>query len=203
MTPTELVDSSKAKRHKSPPAAWLFFLRWLANPMAVGSVTPSASGLRKLIQKHLVCGPDEVIVEFGGGTGAITRAILEAGVPPNKIYVFEIDPDLVDFLRSNYPGVNVIHGDCRHAHKLIDPSHVGKVGTVVCGIPMVMLPIQLQKEIMSATFDVMPKGRRFLLYTYCATSPLAMKVLGLKGKRLGWTPNNFPPASVWGYSKVD
>ena len=73
---------------------------------------------------------------------------------------------------------------------------------MVVGIPMVLLPIDLQKEIIEAIFSVLPEGRRFILYTYCATSPLDMKKLGLKGKRLGWTPRNFPPASVWGYTKA-
>ncbi|HYD32327.1 MAG TPA: phospholipid methyltransferase [Azospirillaceae bacterium] len=203
MTPTELVDSSKAKRRKSPSAPWLFFLRWLANPLTMGSVTPSSNALKKLIQQHLVCDEDEVVVEFGGGTGPITQAILDAGVPGNKLYVFEIDPELADYLREHFPGVNLVHGDCRHVGKLIDATHVGKVGTVVVGIPMVTLPVALQRDIVEALFSVMPKGRRFLLYTYCTTSPLNMKALGLKGKRLGWTPKNFPPASVWAYQKVE
>ena len=36
--------------------------------------------------------PDEVVVEFGGGTGAVTQAILESGVPPSKLYTVERDP---------------------------------------------------------------------------------------------------------------
>lgn len=203
MTPSELIDTHKSKGRKAPPAAWLFFLRWLANPRAVGSVTPSSEALRKIIARHLVCSPDEVIVEFGGGTGAITRAILDAGIPPNRLYVVEIDPELVDYLRSNFPGVNIIHGDCAQADRLIDAAHLGKVGTVVCGIPMSILPVDVQKEVVRASFTMMPKGRHLMLYTYLATSPLSMKTLGVRGKRLGWTAANFPPASVWGYTKPD
>jgi phosphatidylethanolamine/phosphatidyl-N-methylethanolamine N-methyltransferase len=70
---------------------------------------------------------------------------------------------------------------------------------VIVGIPMVMLPRPLQTEIIDAIFRIMPPGSRFLLYTYCITSPLPLAALGLKGERLAWTPANFPPASVWGY----
>ncbi|MEI6985601.1 MAG: rRNA adenine N-6-methyltransferase family protein [Rhodospirillaceae bacterium] len=203
MSQTEVIVADKAKGRKAPPAAWVFFQRWLANPLSMGSVVPSSIGLRNLISKHLVCGPDEVVVEFGGGTGAITRALLEAGVPSDRIWSIEIDPELASFLHQTYPDVNVIHGDCRETEKFIGVDLVGKVGTVVVGIPMVMLPHAIQKEVTNAIFRVLPKGRRFLLYTYCATSPLDMKKLGLKGKRLGWTPRNFPPASVWGYSKAE
>jgi len=202
MSQTEVIVADKAKGRKAPPAAWVFFKSWLANPLVMGSIVPSSIGLRKLVTKNTTCTPDQIVVEFGGGTGAITRALLEAGVPAQRVWSIEIDPELASFLHQTYPDVNVIHGDCREIETFIGPDLVGKVGTIVVGIPMVMLPIDLQKDIIAAIFRVLPEGGRFLLYTYCATSPLDMKKLGLKGKRLGWTPRNFPPASVWGYTKA-
>lgn len=199
MTPTDVTAD---KETKPPPAAWVFFKRWLADPITMASIIPSSPALRKLVSKNLICGPDEVVVEFGGGTGAITKAFLEAGIAPSRIYSIEIDKELVDFLQQTYPDINVVHGDARVADQLIAPHHVGKVGTVVVGIPMVLLPLKLQQEIVDAIFRVLPPGRRFLLFTYCATSPLPMDKLGLKGKRLGFTPLNFPFASVWGYERA-
>ena len=179
MSQTEVVTADKAKGRKAPPAAWVFFQRWLANPLSMGSIVPSSIGLRKLISKHVICGADEIVVEFGGGTGAITRALLEAGIPAAKVWSIEIDPELASFLHQTYPDVNVVHGDCRDTKKFIGDDLVGKVGTVVVGIPMVLLPLDLQKQIVAAIFSVLPEGRRFILYTYCATSPLDMKKLGL------------------------
>lgn len=202
MTPTEITVAEKAKHGKTPSAAWIFFQRWLANPRAVGSVTPSGPGLKKLIRDHLVCAPDEIVCEFGGGTGAITQAILDAGIPGDRVYSFELDGHLASYLTGVYPDVNVVNGDCRDVAQTIGPNLVGKVATVVIGIPMVTLPMKMQREIVEATFSVMPEGRRFLLYTYMLHSPLNQKALGLKGRRLGWTPKNIPPASVWGYWKA-
>lgn len=202
MTPTDISVAEKAKNGKKPAAAWVFFQRWMANPLSMGSIIPSSSGLQRLVRENLICGPDQVVVEFGGGTGAITKAVLEAGVPGERIYSVEIDGELCSYLQRVYPDVNVLHGDCRNIDRMLPDGLVGKVGTIIVGIPMVMLPIDLQKEIVAAIFRVMPAGSRFVLYTYCATSPLDMKALGLKGKRLGWTPRNFPPASLWGYSKA-
>jgi len=202
MTPTDFSVAEKAKNGKTPPAAWVFFQRWMANPLSVGSITPSGPGLRKLIRENLVCGPDEVVVEFGAGTGAITRALLEAGIPGRKVYSFEIDPHFARYVHGVYPDVNLINGDCRKAAETLGPDLVGKVGTVVTGIPMVTLPMSVQREIVEAAFSVMPEGRSFLLYTYMLHSPLNLKELGLKGKRVGFTWQNIPPASVWAYSKA-
>jgi len=202
MSQTELVVAEKGKSKRAPSAVWVFFQRWLADPLSMGSIVPSSKGLRRLVTRNLICGPDEIVVEFGGGTGAITKAILEGGIPAERVYTVEIDGELVKFLNQTYPDCNVVHGDCRLIDQFLRPELIGKVGTIVVGIPMVMLPLELQKEIIAAIFRVLPEGRRFLLYTYCATSPLSMDKLGLKGKRLGWTPQNFPPASVWGYWKA-
>lgn len=185
-----------------PSAAGLFFKRWIANPLSMGSVIPSSATLRRHIASHVRCGPDEIVVEFGGGTGAVTKGLLANGLPASKLWTLEIDGELARFLKAQYPGVNVVEGDARVADELIPPEYVGKVGTVIVGIPMVMLPFELQREILDAVFRVMPKGNRFLLYTYCITSPLPLKKLGLIGERLVWTPMNFPPASVWAYRQA-
>jgi len=202
MNPTEITVADKAKSRKSPPAAWLFFQRWMANPLSMGSITPSSAALRKEIRKNLSIAPDEVVAEFGGGTGAITRALLEAGIPGDRIYAFEIDKELATFLHGSFPDVNVINGDCRGIARVLGPDLVGKVGSVVIGIPMVTLPLEMQREIVEASFSVMPEGRPFLLYTYMIHSPLNQKALGLKGKRVGFTWKNVPPASVWAYWKA-
>ena len=70
--------------------SWLFFRRWLADPWAMGSVAPSSPALRRRITREIRCEPDEVVVEFGGGTGPITAAILESGIPAERLYSFEI-----------------------------------------------------------------------------------------------------------------
>jgi phosphatidylethanolamine/phosphatidyl-N-methylethanolamine N-methyltransferase len=73
-----------------------------------------------------------------------------------------------------------------------------EIGTVICGIPLVLLNEAKQRQFIQQVEAVAP-GRGFLLYTYCITSPLPHRTLGLEAQRLDWTPLNFPPASVWHY----
>lgn len=187
----------------SPAAAWLFFKRWLADPWAMGSVAPSSASLRRVIGRNIVCGPDQKVVEFGGGTGSVTRAILESGVPADRVVSFEIDHELAAFLRNRYPAIAVFEEDCRKAADLLggdlggDPA--GTVGTVIIGIPMITFPIAFQREVIDAAFRLLPPGGRFLLYSFMPHSPLDRAALGLRGKRVGFTPLNLPPASVWAY----
>lgn len=197
-----MQESSSQTLSQKLSGFWLFLRRWGANPLSMGSVIPSSVGLRRLVQRHVSCEEDEVVVEFGGGTGAITRAILDAGVSGDCVYSVELDTHLAEYLQRTFPEVHVICGDARLIDTFLGEDRVGRVGTLVVGIPMVLLPLPLQQEIIDAIFRVLRLGRGFHLFTYCITSPLPMKKLGLKGRRLGWTPLNFPPASLWYYERV-
>ncbi|WP_376096079.1 class I SAM-dependent methyltransferase [Roseomonas sp. CCTCC AB2023176] len=176
----------------------LFLKRWAANPLQMGSVVPSSSSLTRRIARLTTWGEDEIVVELGAGTGVVSRALLAAGLPPERLHVVEIVPEMAEHLRETLPGVRVVTGDAFTLPDLI-PRHLhGRVGTAICGIPLVLLPLDQQRRFVQAVEAVSP-GRGFLLYTYCITSPLPYRALDLSAKREAWTPLNLPPASVWRY----
>jgi phosphatidylethanolamine/phosphatidyl-N-methylethanolamine N-methyltransferase len=181
--------------------AGLFFRRWLANPLQMGSIVPSSPSLCRRLAAQTRYAEAEIVIELGAGTGVISRTLLDAGLPAERLYVVEIVPDMAAHLRSALPGVKVLQGDARRLPALIPDKFHGKVGTVVVGIPLVLLPFAEQRRFIDAIEAVAP-GRGFILYSYCATSPLPYKKHGMTAKREAWTPLNFPPASVWRYVPV-
>jgi phosphatidylethanolamine/phosphatidyl-N-methylethanolamine N-methyltransferase len=177
---------------------WLFFRRWMENPLQMGSLIPSSPALCRRVVRHVQRAEDEAIIELGAGTGVISRALLESGVPPEQLFVVEIAPAMAAHLRRVLVGVSVIEGDAVRLSELIPPRWHGRIGTVICGIPMVLLPLAEQRRIVAAIESVAP-GRGFLHFSYCITSPLPSPKLRLAASREAWTPLNFPPASVWRY----
>ncbi len=177
----------------------LFLRRWLANPLQMGSVVPSSPALCRRVVAQVRRDSDEIVLELGAGTGVISRALLAGGIPAPKLAVVEIVPDMTEHLRSMLPGAQVIQGDARRLPELLPPEWHGRIGTVVCGIPLVLLPLAEQRRFIDAIERVAP-GRGFLHYSYCATSPLPWRKHGLVARREAWTPRNFPPASVWRYT---
>ena len=176
----------------------LFLRRWLMNPLQMGSIVPSAPALCRRVVQQVRRGPDEYVLELGAGTGVISRALLAGGVPADRVTVVEIVPDMARRLADTLPGVDVIEGDARALPDLVPRSRHGKIGAVVCGIPLVLLPLAEQRRFIDAMQAVAP-GRGFLHYSYCVTSPLPAARHGLVARREAWTPLNFPPASVWRY----
>lgn len=195
---SDLTAGQGGSERRGGTNAALFFKRWLANPLQMGSVIPSSPSLCRRIAGLVSRAEDEVVVELGAGTGVISRALLEAGVPREKLVVVEIVPEMAEHLREALPGVNVITGDAFELPRALPQRLQGKVGTAICGIPLVLLPIEKQRRFVEAVEAVAP-GKGFLLYTYCITSPLPYRALNLEARREAWTPLNFPPASVWRY----
>ena len=165
---------------------WMFFRRWIANPLQMGSVLPSSQALCRRIVAHTRRGPDEIVVELGAGTGVVSRAQLGSGLPPDRLFVVEIVPDMVAHLRRRLPGVNVVDGDARALPRLIPACWHGAVGAVICGIPLVLLPLVRQRRFIDAIEAIAP-GRGFLHYSYCITSPLPAEKHGMTGRREAWT----------------
>jgi phosphatidylethanolamine/phosphatidyl-N-methylethanolamine N-methyltransferase len=188
----------ESRSHAEVRNTGLFLRRWLANPLQMGSLVPSSPVLCRRIAALVARRDDEVVVELGAGTGVVSRALLSAGVPAEKLVVVEIVRDMAEHLRAALPGVNVIQGDAFDLARALPARWHGKVGTAICGIPLVMLPLDEQRRFAAAVEAVAP-GKGFLLYTYCITSPLPWRKLGLEAKREAWTPLNLPPASVWRY----
>jgi phosphatidylethanolamine/phosphatidyl-N-methylethanolamine N-methyltransferase len=102
-------------------------------------------------------------------------------------------------LRRRLPGVTVIEGDARGLTGLIPREWHGAIGTVICGIPLVLLSLAQQRRFIDA-IDAVAPGRGFLHYSYCITSPIPAARHGMTGRREAWTPLNFPPASLWRYT---
>ena len=132
----------------------LFFKRLLKNPKALGAITPSSLALANFICRHVEATSDSYVVEIGAGTGRFTRALLLYGVVPSQLYVVEMDSELCKYLNVHFPQVTVINGDASRLVDILPPHVIGKVSTVISGIPLVNLSEALQAGIAEACFSV-------------------------------------------------
>lgn len=186
----------------------IFFLsRWLRAPLKTGSVRPSGRNLTKLIARAVSdVGPDDWVVELGGGTGAVTRALLEAGIRPERLVVLERDRALSAWLRRSFPRVTVIAGDAEHLGRHLAVGGPRKIRHVVSSLPLLSLPRLQRKAILAETFDLLGPAGSLVQYSYGPACPVPRALraeLGLSAKSVGMAWRNLPPARVWELAKQE
>lgn len=141
------------------------------------------------------------IVEFGPGTGSLTRGILEAGVAPENLTLFELDTAFADHLRLTFPDCTLILGGADTAADHLAPG----VGAVVSGLPLLSMPEAVCHAIVSAAFRILAPGAPYIQFTYGPRPPIpaaTIAALGLtveSGPKI-WT--NLPPARVYRFRQV-
>jgi len=174
---------------------------WLKNPLKIGAVAASSPELAAAMARHIPLQTEGYVVELGGGTGPVTRAILDIGVPPDRLIVVERDPILHRHLSERYPNVRVLQGDAMHLQQLLRREGIHPVKTIVSSLPLLSMKKAIQHRIGAQAFGVLDPGAPFIQFTYGLFSPLNRRLLGIHGTVEDRVLQNLPPASVWLYRK--
>jgi len=185
-------------------SALTFFRQWLKAPRRMGSVAPSSHHLARAMARQIpaaALAERAPIIELGGGTGSITRGLLDAGVPSDRLFVVERDPALAELLRSRFPGVQILCGDATSLPALLAPHGVHRVGAVVSGLPLLLFPEDVLARLVESCFTLLGAGHPLIQFTYGFKSPLASQSHHLISRRAAWVPRNLPPAFVWTYRR--
>jgi phosphatidylethanolamine/phosphatidyl-N-methylethanolamine N-methyltransferase len=181
-------------------ARLLFVRSLLRNPSAVAALAPSSPRVSKLVASS-VNGDTSSVLEIGAGTGAITGALLEHGVQPERLFLIERDPSLVEYLRDRFPGVRVKCGDAVHASHILSNESVGAVKTIVSSMPICNLTTQEKIATVRAILKTLAPGGQLLQLTYASACPIPISRLGLDAERVGRVWMNLPPAYVWRFTR--
>jgi len=188
------------------PTAWTFFRQWLKNPLRTAAVAPSSAELAAAMVAEL---PDDVrrVIELGGGTGAITHALLGAGIRADDLLVLELNEELHAHLHLRFPKVRVVLGDARSLQALAAKDcylDAGLADAIVSGLGLLSMPQELQREILDAALGCLQPDGAFVQFTYGPNAPIADAVageLGLQVRRGDFILRNMPPATVYVYTR--
>ncbi|MDO9526006.1 MAG: methyltransferase type 12 [Gemmobacter sp.] len=175
----------------------LFMRQVLRRPQQVSALAPSSRALAMAMTVGL--GPDTGrVVEFGPGTGRITRAILARGVAPENLTLIELNPDFAAKLRADLPGVRVIVAGAQEV-----AEHCKKgAGAVISGLPLLSMPVDLRRAIVTGAFAALRPEGRMVQFTYGPRPPLSDDIrteMGLVIERGAMVWGNLPPARVYSF----
>jgi phosphatidylethanolamine/phosphatidyl-N-methylethanolamine N-methyltransferase len=182
-----------------PPESFVFLRSLLLNPKAMGALAPSSGKLSQLMASTVDPAKSSVL-EIGAGTGAITRALLERNLHPERLFIIERDPALAAFLCREFPRVRVCCGEAVHLSRILSAESVGRVDTVVSSLPLLNIPAADRMRNVGAMVRALAHGGQLIQYTYGPRCPIPSWRLGLEAECLGHVWLNFPPASVWRFT---
>lgn len=199
------MQNSAAKRlHWHIKGPRLFISAWMRSPRHVGSVVPASRFLSRKIASQVDIKNPGWVIELGAGTGAVTKALLEAGVKPERLMAIERDRRLHTHLQRHFPDIRALRADAVTLTELVAQENVHKVSTIVCCLPLLSMPKDVVDVVLQQVFDILPHDGVMVQYTYGPRSPVPKRVqkrLGVKGRRAGRVLLNIPPATVWCYRK--
>jgi phospholipid N-methyltransferase len=129
----------------------------------VGAISASS---RFVIKKtiSLIDGPLDNVVEYGAGTGVMTKALLQKISPTGKLTVIESDPHFIKILKQiNDPRLHIVAGDIQD--QKLDKAHgYHDIDLVVSSIPFSLLKLSQQQKIISATRKMLTAKGSFILF---------------------------------------
>jgi len=189
---------------RSSASDYLKFLQaWIRKPRQTASIVPSSPHLGRLMAAQIDPQGGRVM-EFGGGTGALTREILATGLPTADLEVVEIDATLAHNLRRHFHAVKILEAP---AQSILAEAAGGAGGyqCIISGLPLLAMNKGLQKAILAEAFRLLQPGGAFIQFTYSPRPPLADSVadaLDLGVERVGTIVRNVPPATVFRYRRI-
>lgn len=146
----------------------LFFSAFLKHPKEIGSVVPSSRFLVKEILKDVNFKNAKYIVEYGSGTGRVTKDILKRARKDAKILCFEINSRLYNYLKKSIKDkrVIIINDSAENIKKHLKKLSIPKIDYAISGLPFSNLSDSKKITIIRETKETLKNDGRFVTYQF-------------------------------------
>jgi hypothetical protein len=121
-SPTSLYDSARSPSWEFAETTMfgdqgLFFRAWLHQPATIGAIMPTRAPLARAMARATI--GSKSVLELGGGTGPITRALMESGVSRQHLTIVERNPAFYRLLTRRFPSLRILCGDAENLSNIL------------------------------------------------------------------------------------
>lgn len=169
-----------------------------------GAIAPSGRSLaRTMAQKIGPVAEGQVILELGPGTGVFTRE-LNRRFPNNRIVAVELNDTFAKRIEKTLPSVSVVRGCASKLQEHLTGLNISpdQVVAVVSGLPLLSLPKELGRNILSSVTSVLQPGRKYVQFTYSERAWNQFDVPGFDRQPRHRVWLNLPPAVVLSFVRT-
>lgn len=178
-----------------------FFKAWTRSARTVGSVWPTSAVMARKMASVIDLNSGLPVLEFGPGTGPITRQILATGIAPPLIWTLEFSHEFSGKLRAKYPDIHVVEGDAFNLDASLGKKAPRLFDCAISGLPLLNFPVAQRVAFVESVLDRLPAGRPLIQFSYGPNSPVPANLGTYEIKRFGMVLRNVPPAQLWIYSR--
>lgn len=149
------------------------FREFLRAPNKIGAVAGSSSILANKMLDEMDWEIAENIVEYGPGTGAITRHIAARLSAEQRFFAVELNDRFVPVLAKHCPTVKIRIGSVGDIRSICDSEEMPSVDAIISGLPWTAFEEELQNQLLDAMFSVLSEHGQFITFAYLHGLPLS------------------------------
>jgi phosphatidylethanolamine/phosphatidyl-N-methylethanolamine N-methyltransferase len=168
----------------------------------MGAVSPTSRALARLMVEVSRPDPSTYVLETGAGAGVVTEALIESGVPPERIVSVEYDPEFCRLLSRRFPDVNVLHGDAFDLDRALGEFRSAAFLAALSGVPVLLGDERRRVGYVEAMLDRVIPGGVMTQLSYAFSPPVPPAPGRFTVEPTRWVPLNFPPGRVWIYRRL-
>lgn len=134
----------------------------------IGAAFPSSQFVVDKILAPINFETTRLIVEYGAGVGNISVEVLRRMRPDAQLLVFELNADLIQFLKNEYHDHRLITSgrSAADVEAVLHEHNLGRPDYIISSIPFSTMPSSIAKQIAIATKAVLKPEGKFLIYQY-------------------------------------
>lgn len=176
----------------------IFLAAFLKDPKEVGSITPSSRFLSESMLRHVNFRKARYIVEYGAGTGILTKEILLHARPDATILCFETNKKLYRYLGRHIKDSRLIliNDSAQNIVYYLKKYNIPGIDYVLSSLPFGMLSKKEKEKILDATKSALSRSGSFILYRYTLNFKESLKYYFKRISRV-FVPLNLPPTFVY------
>jgi phosphatidylethanolamine/phosphatidyl-N-methylethanolamine N-methyltransferase len=176
------------------------FLRaWIESPLRTGAQLPSGRDLSNAMAAPVDPDGEGAVVELGAGTGAVTQALVDRGVDPQRLVLIEANAQFCELLGERYGKARVLQQDAYAAPRVLRHLDVGPVAAIVSSLPLLTQAPSRRLRLLLECLRLAAAGAPFVQFTYFYRSPIPISRAPIATEVSPMVWRNLWPARVWRY----
>lgn len=147
------------------------YLKNFFSDKLVASVTPSSHYTSRRLCRKIDFDKADVIVEYGPGTGILSKAFLSNMNKKTRLLLVETNPKFVEALQEmKEPQIQVVKNDALQIRGILKQKGIDQVDYIITGVPLSFLTKEQRYQLIQDAYDILKPGGKLIIYQFSRTA---------------------------------